>query len=232
VNIETTSEKQINVDDCWNTIGVWSKAEIRCEKLEKVIHCRNCDIYSAAGRRMLERSLPEQYEKNWATIFSKSKSQKLAGIESVTVFRLGNEWMALPTNSIQEVTDVCPVHSIPHKTTPVLRGLVNLRGQLKICISLGQLMEISKAEKYTGKDTKERIYERMIAVTHNDSQYVFLVSEVSGTFNFHPTELKAAPATLSQAAGTYTRGILQWKSFDIACLDAELLFYSMEKKLA
>jgi len=226
------SKQKIKVDDCWNTIGVWSKAEIRCEKLEKFIHCRNCNIYSAAGRQMLERSLPEQYEKNWAAIFSQSSPNKLVGIESVTVFRLGNEWMALPTNSIQEVTDVCTVHSIPHKSTLVLRGLVNLRGQLKICISLGQLMEITKAEKYTGKDTKERIYERMIAVKHNNSQYVFLVSEVSGTYNFHPTELKPAPATLAQSSGTYTRGILHWKGFDIACLDAELLFYSMEKKLA
>jgi len=226
------SESDNSVNDCWNTIGVWSDTKKRCEKLVDVIHCRNCTIYSAAGRSMLERSLPDDYESNWAEIFSEIKKDKLLGFESVTIFRLGNEWMALPTNSIQEVTDVCSVHSIPHNKTPVLRGLVNLRGQLKICVSLGQLMDIEKAEKYSGQDTKERIYERMISVEHNESQYVFLVSEVSGTFHYHPSELKPAPSTLSQSAGTFTRGIIEWKNNYVACLDAELLFYSMEKKIA
>ncbi len=225
-------QADFKIDDCWNSIGVWSTVDSRCEKLKKVIHCRNCEVYSAAGRRMLERPLPDGYEDEWKNIFSIEKKQQATGTKSVTIFRLGKEWMALPTTSIQEVTDVCSVHSIPHQTTTVLRGLVNLRGQLKICISLGQLMKIEKAERYSGKETKERIYERMIAVKHNDSQYVFLVSEVSGTFHYNEYDLKPAPATLSQATGTYTQGILSWNDKSVACLDAELLFYSMEKKLA
>lgn len=226
-----TQQPENKINDCWNTIGVWSKAESRCEKLNEVIHCRNCDRYSSAGRSMLERSLPDAYESNWAEVFSEKKQEQLAGGESVTIFRLGKEWMALPTKSIEEVTDVCSVHSIPHSNTPVLRGLVNLRGQLKICVSLGQLMEIGKAQRYSGKATRERIYERMIAIKHNDSHYVFLVSEVSGTLNYNPDDLKSPPSTLSEATGSYTRGILEWKGNAVACLDAELLFYSMEKKL-
>lgn len=229
---DKNQQAEPGIIDCWNTIGVWSHVETRCEKLQKVIHCRNCDVYSAAGRSMLEHQLPQNYEEDWARLFSKEKHKKVVGIKSVTIFRLGNEWMALSTNSIQEITDVHSVHSIPHLKTPVIRGLVNLRGQLRICVSLGRLLDISKAEKYSGKETRERIYERMIAVTNNDFQYVFLVSEVSGTFNYHPEELKLPPATLSQAAGTFTRGILQWKNKDVAFLDAELLFYNMEKKLA
>ncbi len=223
---------KIEIEDCWNTIGVWSILPIRCPKLEDVIHCRNCEVYSAAGRTMLERSLPDDYENTWAEIYREDKKKRISGTESVTVFRLGHEWMALPTNSIQEITDVCSVHSVPHQKTPVLRGLVNLRGQLKICVSLGQLMEIEKAETYTGEKTRERIYERMIAVRHNESQYVFLVSEVKGTHRYHPKDLQSPPATLSQAAGTYTRGILEWQGHEVACLDAELMFYSLEKKLA
>jgi chemotaxis-related protein WspD len=181
---------------------------------------------------MLARRLPADYEDTWAEIYRDDKQQKLAGTESVTIFRLGNEWMALPTSSIQEVTDVSSVHSIPHRTAPVLRGLVNLRGQLKICVSLGQLMEIDKGEVYSGKETKERIYERMITVKHNDNQYVFLVSEVKGTYRYHQDELQAPPATLSQARGTYTCGIIHWQGREVACLDAELMFYSLEKQLA
>ena len=220
------------IEDCWNTIGVWSVQTVRCNKLEKVIHCRNCDVYSAAGRQMLERRIPEDYENTWAEIYREDKQQRLIGTESVTIFRLGHEWMALPTSSIQEITDVCSVHSIPHKKTNILRGLVNIRGQLRICVSLGTLMDIDKAESYSGKDTKERIYERMIAINHNGDQYVFLVSEVKGTHRYHPQDLKSPPATLSQAAGTFTRGIIIHDGIEVACLDEELMFYSLEKKLS
>lgn len=229
---DQANQTEIEIDDCWNSIGVWSSVVSRCSKLDEVIHCRNCEVYSTAGRTMLERRIPDGYEDTWAEIYREDKKQKLAGTESVTIFRLGNEWMALPTSFIQEITDVTSVHSIPHHSKSVLRGLVNLRGQLKICVSLGQMMKIDKAEAYTGKETKERIYERMIAVKHNDAQYVFLVSEIRGTHRYHPKDLQIPPATLSQAAGTYTRGIIQWQGHEVACLDAELMFYSLEKTLA
>ncbi|MEE8320388.1 MAG: chemotaxis protein CheW [Gammaproteobacteria bacterium] len=229
---DKTNLLEIEIDDCWNTIGVWSSATSRCPKLVEAIHCRNCEVYSAAGRTMLERSLPDGYENTWAEIYREDKKQQIAGTESVTVFRLGNEWMALPTNSIQEIADVCSVHSIPHQNTRVLRGLVNFRGQLKICVSLGRLMDIEKAETYTGEKTRERIYERMIVVRHSESQYVFLVSEVKGTHRYHPQDLQSPPATLSQATGIYTRGILEWEGHEVAYLDAELMFYSLKKKLA
>lgn len=221
-----------DIEDCWNHIGVWGTQTPRCSKLDDVIHCRNCDVYSSAGRQMLDRGLPEDYENNWARVYAESKQQNIIGTEPITIFRLGKEWMALPTNSIQEITDICTVHSIPHQTAPELRGLVNLRGQLRICFSLGQLMHIEKAETYAGQEDKKRIYERMIAITYHESQYVFLVSEVKGTHRYHPNQLQAPPATLSKATGTFTRGMLEWEGHEVACLDSELLFYSLEKKLS
>ena len=201
-------EITIEIDDCWNRIGVWGTQTPRCEKLADVIHCRNCEVYASAGRQMLDRTLPDDYENTWANVYAESKQQELAGTEAITVFRLGHEWMAIPTAKVDEITDVRTVHSIPHHPAPEIRGLVNLRGQLRICFSLGQLMNIEKAETCSGQDEKKRIYERMMAITHNHSQYVFLVSEVRGTHRYHPQQLKEPPATLSQATGTYTTGIL------------------------
>lgn len=224
--------EQLEIDDCWNQIGVWGKQTSRCPKLTEVIHCRNCEIYSAAGRTVLERRLPEQYETKWAKVYSESKKEKVAGTESITIFRLGNEWMALPTNIIDEITDVCKVHSLPHQRTPVLRGLMNLRGQMSICVSLGQLMGVEKAEDVTNNDARNRTYERMIAVNYNSSSFVFLVSEVKSTYRYRENELQEPPSTLLHSKGTFTKGILSWKEHEVACLDAELLFYNLEKKLA
>jgi len=223
---------QLKIDDCWNQIGVWGNKKSRCPKLADVIHCRNCDVYSAAGRIMLERRLPEEYESQWAKIYSESKKEKIVGTESVTIFRLGHEWLALPTSIIEEVTNISGIHSLPHQRTTVVRGLMNLRGQMSICVSLGQLMEIEKHENITSCDARNRTYERMIAVNHNNSSFVFLVSEVKGIYRYQKTELKEPPSTLSNSKGTFTKGILLWENHDVACLDAELLFYTLAKKLA
>lgn len=232
-NTATTDTNQpIEIDDCWNKIGVWGDKASRCPKLDEVIHCRNCSVYSSAGRAVLERSLPEEYENKWAKIYSVNKKEKISGTESVTIFRLGDEWLALPTNIIEEVTDVSVVHSLPHHKNPVLRGLMNLRGQMSICVSLGQLLGIEKAEHIIKPDDRDRTYERMIAVNYNESKFVFLVTEVKSTCRYLPRDLKEPPSTLSHSKGTFTKGMLSWKEHEVSCLDAELLFYSLGKKLA
>ena len=45
--------RSFSLDDCWNRIGVWSRAGATCPKLDDVTHCRNCSVYSDAGRRIL-----------------------------------------------------------------------------------------------------------------------------------------------------------------------------------
>ena len=222
----------IDINDCWNQIGVWGDKKSRCPKLDEVIHCRNCEVYSEAGRTVLERQIPDEYEAKWAKVYSESKKEKISGTESVTIFRLGHEWLALPTNIIDEVTDISAIHSLPHQRSSIIRGLMNLRGQMSICVSLGQLLEIEKHEQHENLDARNRTYERMIAVSHNESSFVFLVSEVRSTYRLRPEELKEPPSTLTHAKGTFTRGILSWKEHDVACLDAELLFYNLDMKLA
>lgn len=221
---------EIQIDDCWNHIGVWGSEQPRCDKLSKHIHCRNCEVYAEAGRKILERRLPEEYESAWANIYAKEKTQEVAGTESVTIFRLGSEWMALSTQIIREILEIQPTHSIPHRQNPILRGLVNLNGQLRICVSLGRLLDIQKAEEIS-HSSSARVYNRMLNIGDNANDFVFIVSEVKDTYRIDPSMLKPAPATLSKAKGTFTQGIIKWEGHDVALLDYELLFYSLGNNL-
>lgn len=225
------NHQEIIIDDCWNKIGVWGDKTSPCEKLNNVIHCRNCEVYSNAGRTVLDRRLPDEYEADWAKIYSKSKKDKSSGTVSVTIFRLGNEWLALPTNIIDVISDISEIHSLPHQRTTIVRGLMNLRGQMSICVSLGKLLEVDKYESTENIDARNRTYERMIAINHNESSFIFLVSEVKSTYKYSPEELKSPPTTLANTKGTFTKGILLWKDKNVACLDADLLFYTLDKKL-
>lgn len=114
-------------NDCWNQIGV--AGDGTCPELERVVHCRNCPVYSASGRHLLEREPPEDYLREWTQALAEEKGEdKAADTLSVLIFRLGQEWLALPTHVCQEVAEMRPIHILPHRSGPVLLGLANIRG--------------------------------------------------------------------------------------------------------
>lgn len=213
-------------------MGVWGAQASRCPELAKVVHCRNCEVYSAAGRTMLGRDLPTGYRKEWAGIVAQPKQKQVAETESVLVFRLGDEWMALPAGVVEEVAQMRAIHRVPHYGQGAIRGLVNLRGQLRICVSLGRLMGVEKGRAQGASAQVERVFERLIAVAREDTRFVFATSEVLGTRRYHPGQLQDPPATISRAKGTYTRGIVILGEREVACLDAELLFYGLNRSLS
>src|SRR4051812_15879428 len=57
---------------------------------------------------------------------------------SAVIFRLAEESFALPTVIFQEVAEDCVVHSLPHHRGGILIGLVNIRGDLLLCVSLAE----------------------------------------------------------------------------------------------
>lgn len=216
--------------DCWNHIGVWGHETNRCPKLEKVLHCRNCEIFSSASRQMLDRELPPGYMADWAEVYSHEKVIKDTENLSALVFRLGDEWLALQTHLIKEVSEMAPIHRVPHHNGYLLRGLVNIRGELKICISIGSILCLERSKKQPVVETKDRnVYERMIVVSQDESEFVFPVSEVLGIIRFTPGELQNVPTTVSKSKATYTAGIINQKDKNIACLDHELLFYFLDR---
>lgn len=217
------------ITDCWNTIGIWGSQLPRCEKLEQHIHCRNCKLYSDAGRKVLERNLTENYESNWASVYSQEKKLHVKNKESLTIFRLGDEIMALPTEVITSINNIGNVHSIPHHKSKILRGITNLHGELKICVSLGQLLGLHKAVNEI--DKLHRVYNRMVEINKDSQNYIFIVCEVLGIHHIIQEDLKEVPATISQSHGTFTKALIQWNEKDIAYLDAELIFYNLGKNL-
>src|SRR6202051_4814439 len=81
--------------DCWNKIGV--NGDGTCRELEQFVHCRNCSVYSAAAAHLLDREPPAGYRRDWTEQFSRAKKRVTPGKMSVVIFRIGSEWLALPT---------------------------------------------------------------------------------------------------------------------------------------
>lgn len=224
------AEQTVVLDDCWNRIGVWGQEQPRCPELERVVHCRNCERFSAAGRLMLEKPLTDRYRRQWAELLARPPEPVEACHESVLLFRLGDEWLALPSGLVREITAMKTIQSLPYQASDLIKGLVNMRGELQICASLGRLLGLEPASDEHAVDRE--VFERLIFVARDQERFVFPVSEVEGIHRYAAEALRPIPVTVSKAKNTYTVGVLEWKDRHIGVLDHELLFYTLSKGLS
>ena len=213
------------IQACWNQIGVYGNGS--CQELRQVIHCRNCPVYSHAGAQLLNRPVPAGYREEWTEHFAQTKTPRVPDKISALLFRLNNEWLALPTQAFQEVAEQRHIHSLPHRRQGIVLGLTNIRGELVICVSLGRVLGVEKMEGGPARTTNDRLL-----VTNWDGQRLaFPVNEVYGIHRFEPQQLKPPPATVSKSSETYSRAIVQWQQHAIGFLNADLLFSNLNRSL-
>ena len=176
---------------------------------------------------LLERSLDLAYITEWTEFLAREKTHELGKNEtSVAVFRIGNDWLAINTFCVVEIAFIRDIRPIPHLTNKILKGLVNFRGQLLLCISLGQLLQIEEVSVET-----INFHKRLMAISKDNEQWVFPVDEVFGVHRFREDEKSNVPVTVSKSASNYLKGVVRWENKNLGVLDEELLFYSLRTKL-
>lgn len=211
---------------CWNTVGVYGNG--KCQELARFIHCRNCPVYSSAGIQLLNRAPPADYRQESTKHYSIERKPRPTALVSAVLFRLSEEWLALPTRIFQEVAEHRCIHSLPHRRQGLVLGLANVRGELLICISLPHLLSLETSAPPT---ILENRYHRLIVVHWEGSRYGFPVDEVRGPLRFHPDELKNAPATVAKSNPAFIEHILYWSERSAGLLDADAVFSALNGRL-
>lgn len=217
------------IDDCWNRIGV--RGDSSCPELEQHIHCSHCPVYSTAAADLLDTGTPSDYVDFWTQQLAQEKTLTELDTHSIVVFRIGDEWLALPTTLFKEIAGIGPIHSVPHRRNGVVLGLVNIRGELLVCVSLREVLGLAQAGERK-RDKHHVTAERFMVIQHEDSRAVCPVDEVYGIRRYHPRDLMPVPATLAKAAATYTLALLSWQQKSVGLLDDQLLFYTLNRSLA
>ena len=217
------------LNDCWNKIGV--RGDGSCPELERHVHCRNCPVYSAAAAKLLDSDLPAGHLAEWTGHFAGEQKTEEAGTHSVVIFRIGAEWLGLPTAVFNEVVTLRAVHSLPHRRDGIVLGLANVRGTLLVCVSLGEVLGFEKTD-LPKKDKAQTHHRRLLVISREGNRLVFPVDEVHGIHRCQPSELKEVPATVAKATATYTKSMLAWRDKTVGCLDDQLLFYTLNRSLS
>jgi chemotaxis-related protein WspD len=215
--------------DCWNHIGV--SGDGTCAELVKVVHCRNCPVYAAGGRSLLEREPPEEYLHEWTQALAEEKDEDTAAETlSVLIFRLGSAWLALPTHICQEMAEMRPIHTLPHRSGPVLLGLVNIRGVIRLCVSLSQLLGLEPTDDTT-QMTNHNAQSCLVVIARESDHWVMLVDELYGIQRFPLSAVRDAPVTVAKTTPRLTKGVIDWQDKGVGYLDDELLFLALRKEV-
>jgi chemotaxis-related protein WspD len=216
------------IDDCWNRIGV--RGDHSCPELLHHVHCRNCPVYSDAAISLLDGELSADYRRQWAIDFAQTKGLAQKKTEAMVVFRVGDEWLGFDTSVCSEFAEISPIHSLPHRHDNIVLGLVNIRGELLICVSLAAALGIDSVFK--AQIGTRRICPRFIVLRASENVFVAPVDEVFGVVRFHASDLRETPSTVAQSAATYTRAVLSWQNSLVGHIDHELLIFTLNRSLA
>jgi len=207
------------LDHCWRRIGVYG-GDQSCPMLIESLHCRNCPVFSDAARTLFERESEPESADAWDRAGGGQETQSAA-----LVFRLGQQWLGLPPLLVAEVAARQPLRRLAHRTTGKLEGVVNVRGELHLCVALGELLGLG-ARSETGGTA------RMVLVRDAQARVLaFRCEEVAGLQHFPKAALQPPPDTLPEPMRGCVEGLFPVESGHVAMLEGEAVLDLLERAL-
>ena len=210
---------------CWKRIGVWGNGT--CVELQEHVHCRNCPVYSAAAVGLLDAQAPLDYSAEWTSHFAQAQVEREVDTDSLVLFRVGTDWLALPTPLFLEVGERRPIRTLPHRRDSAVVGLVNVRGELLICMMLERILGYTELPSF--RELQQR--PRFLVVEGEDGRLVFPVDEVRGVHRHHANQLEPAPATVSRDTASHVLGMMAVDGVRAAVLDAPAMLEAAGRSL-
>jgi chemotaxis-related protein WspD len=211
----------MTVERCWATIGTWGDGT--CPVLASAVHCRNCDVFARTGRQLLDRVPPAEYISNWTTVLAEARTEEAERERVALVVSLGDSYYALPIAICREAMDAHPIRRLPHRTDGVVLGLVGVRGELRVCVSLAALGL---------DDRREPTNRKMVVLERDGREWVAPVGDIHGVHRYGVADIEPVPLTLSQSPNPYTVGLVRWEDRMVGVLEDELLMATLARRLA
>lgn len=215
------------LDDCWNRIGIGGDQS--CGKLAQHIHCRNCEVYGRAAQRNMQRPVSDGYRAYWADHFRQPQAARETNDQSALVFRIGREWLALPTRAAASVAPLAPLHRLPHRHRARLLGIVNVAGKLIPSVSLGALLGIDEQDAPAAAG--RHVFARLLVMQSEGQAFALPVADLHGIARYGEASLAAPAATINKGLERFLTGVLAQGELRIGVLDDALVGHQLARSL-
>ena len=212
------------IDDCWNRTGI--RGDGSCPSLIRYIHCSRCPTHALAARQILDRLSVDSV---MAADTPAPADDDSGPRHSTLVFRLGEEWLGLPTRLLREIADSSRIHSLPHRRTGGTLGVVNIRGSLGVCVSLASLLGLPATPAAV---TGQRARPRLLVVGRQGAPVAFPVDDVHGIERFADATLTPPPATVAGHGNHFSTRVARWRDHGVGLLDEARLMAALNRNLA
>lgn len=183
-------------------------------------------------KQLLQRPYPEGYVEEWTELL-KNERRDLTdeALSPVFIFRVSNEWLALPVRVVKEIFTMKVLHTIPHKMNDILKGTVNVGGLLKLYVSLANLLEIaSDQEEEEGEKESQAGSGYMCLISLADNDWVIKIDAILGIRKVGISSLENTPVTVLKSTANFLKGIFRLEEKDVAYIDEELLFFTLKRR--
>lgn len=219
-----TSKIQSSDYLCWREIGI--TGDRSCKLLRDYVHCRNCPQYSALGRTLFDREMPDDYRREVSEELAAATAVVAEETESVLVLRIGSEWYALGTQVFQEISACQKPYVLPFRSGALLAGLVNVNGELLLCISLRAALGLPP-EKETGPSGRARL----CVVRNHHERFAFGVDEILGVRRVRRARLQPVPVTVAKSPSAQTTSCFEVDGHNVGLIDTQRLFNTLDRSL-
>jgi chemotaxis-related protein WspD len=209
---------------CWREIGI--AGDRSCEALSRYVHCQNCPQYSNLGRTLFDREMLEDYRREVSEELAAATTAAAEDTVSVVIFRIGSEWFALRTIVFHEIAVSQKAYVLPFRSGGILAGMVNVNGELLLCVSLQAALGLPPEAK---KEPGGRL--RLCVVGAGHERFAFGVNEILGVRRVSSASLRTVPVTLAKSPSAKTGWCFELDGRDVGLIDDKKFFNSLDRSL-
>lgn len=136
----------------------------------------------------------------------------MANIQQFCTFFLKDQFFGVPVQQVQEVIRYQEMTRVP-LTPPVIRGLINLRGQIVMAVDLRR--------RFAMEDRPESQLPMNVVVRTDDGPVSFLVDEIGDVLEVEEESFERPPETVQGPARELVRGVYKLRERLMLVLDTE-----------
>lgn len=185
--------------------------------------------HTGALMKLLDRELVADDLAGAAESAAKPPDVAELGRVGIVLFGLGEETLALPASVVRRVTPFAAPVRIPHRSSGILRGVCNVRGEIVLCADLRGLLGMPAIVNGDAGASLEA--KRTMVIGPTQASWAFEVDSLRGIGRIDHSALAPAPLTVEHALGAFVAGLAEIDGARVTVLDGERILAGFKAAL-